>query len=59
MVLPLESFTKCQWVEPDNADAQPENRAMFYKGGPSPVVETAMGRSGGQAGQSGLMSLFT
>ncbi|ORY05712.1 delta-12 fatty acid desaturas-like protein [Clohesyomyces aquaticus] len=39
-----ESFTKCQWIEPDKPDAEPKDRAMWYKAGPSPPPETSMGR---------------
>ncbi|KAK7184481.1 fatty acid desaturase [Paraphaeosphaeria sporulosa] len=38
------AFTKCQWVEPDNEDAKPRDRVMWYKGGPSPPPEISMGR---------------
>lgn len=41
-----ESFVNCQWVEPDKPDAKPKDRAMWYKGGPSPPVETGMGFKG-------------
>ncbi len=27
-------------------DSKPENRAMYYKGGPSPLIEINMGRAG-------------
>ncbi|KAL9123710.1 MAG: hypothetical protein Q9217_006886 [Psora testacea] len=37
-----ESFTRCQWVEPDDASKQPKDRAMWYKAGPSPPVEAMM-----------------
>ncbi|MCJ1463068.1 hypothetical protein MMC07_001673 [Pseudocyphellaria aurata] len=39
-----ESFTKCQWVEPDDPAAEPEERKMRYKGGPSPPPESSMGK---------------
>ncbi|KAK4692523.1 hypothetical protein P7C71_g4701, partial [Lecanoromycetidae sp. Uapishka_2] len=41
-----ESFTQCQYVVPDDPTAKPENRAMYYKGGPSPPIEISMGRGG-------------
>lgn len=41
-----ESFTQCQYVVPDNPAAKPENRAMYYKGRPSPPIEISMGRAG-------------
>ena len=41
-----ESFTQCQYVVPDNPAAKPEDRAMWYKGGPSPPIEISMGRAG-------------
>ncbi|PSN62261.1 delta-12 fatty acid desaturas-like protein [Corynespora cassiicola Philippines] len=37
------SFTKCQWVEPRNSSAEPRDRILWYKGGPSPPPETSMG----------------
>ena len=40
-----ESFTQCQYVVPSDPAAKPENRAMYYKGGPSPPIEISMGRS--------------
>lgn len=46
-----ESFTRCQWVELDDPAAKPTERAMRYKGGPSPPPETSMGkRSWGTTG---------
>ena len=41
-----ESFTQCQYVEPDDPNAKPADRAMYYKAGPSPPIEITMGRSG-------------
>ncbi len=41
-----ESFTQCQYVIPSDPAAKPENRAMYYKGGPSPPIEVSMGRAG-------------
>ena len=41
-----ESFTQCQWVEPDHPNAKPADRALWYKGGPSPPVEICMGVKG-------------
>lgn len=41
-----ESFTRCQYVVPDDSTAKPENRAMYYKGGPAPPIELSMGRGG-------------
>ena len=41
-----ESFTKCQYVVPDNETAKPADRAMWYHGGPAPPIELSMGRSG-------------
>lgn len=40
-----ESFTKCQWVEPDPSDAS-DNQVLWYHAGPSPPVETSMGVKG-------------
>ncbi|MCJ1246811.1 hypothetical protein MMC30_004020 [Trapelia coarctata] len=37
-----ESFTQCQWVEPDDESAKPENRTMWFKGGPSPPPALGM-----------------
>ena len=37
-----ESFTRCQWVEPDDTMKAPGERAMWYKAGPSPPVEAMM-----------------
>lgn len=37
-----ESFTRCQWVEPDDATKEPKDRAFWYKAGPAPPVEAAM-----------------
>ena len=31
-----ESFTQCQWVEAEDETVIPEERIMWYKGGPSP-----------------------
>ena len=31
-----ESFTQCQWVEAEDETVTPEERVMWYKGGPSP-----------------------
>lgn len=28
-----ESFTKCQWVEPDNPEAERKDRTMWYRSG--------------------------
>ena len=39
-----EAFTKCQWVEPDNVDAKPKDRALWFRAGPSPGPEYNMGR---------------
>ncbi|KAI9687193.1 MAG: hypothetical protein M1820_010509 [Bogoriella megaspora] len=36
-----ESFTKCQWVEPD-AVANPQDQALWYRSGPSPPPQLAM-----------------
>lgn len=33
-------------MEPDNQKAEPKDRAMWYKGGPLPPVETRMGVKG-------------
>jgi len=41
-----ESFTKCQYVVPDDEKKSPEERMMWYRGGPSPPVEMQMGRGG-------------
>lgn len=41
-----ESFTQCQYVVPDDPTAKPENRAMYYRSGPSPPIEISMGRAG-------------
>jgi bifunctional Delta-12/omega-3 fatty acid desaturase len=41
-----ESFTQCQYVESDDPAAKPENRAMWYKGGPMPNVELIWGEVG-------------
>ncbi|KAK7699012.1 hypothetical protein SLS57_012484 [Botryosphaeria dothidea] len=38
-----ESFTRCQWVEPDEA-VDPKDRAYWYRGGPSPPPESRMGK---------------
>ncbi|KAF4636425.1 hypothetical protein G7Y89_g1667 [Cudoniella acicularis] len=38
-----ESFTKCQWVEPDDASKEAKDRIMWYKAGPVPPPETSMG----------------
>lgn len=37
-----ESFTKCQWVEPDKSRSPSEEGALWYKGGPSPPPEYSM-----------------
>ncbi|KAL9057985.1 MAG: hypothetical protein Q9162_001977 [Coniocarpon cinnabarinum] len=44
-----ESFTKCQYVVPDNPSAKPEVRTMVYKSGPAPPIEISMGRGGMKA----------
>ena len=41
-----ESFTECQHVVPDDPAAKPEDRAMYYKGGPPPPIEISTGRVG-------------
>ncbi|MCJ1247729.1 hypothetical protein MMC30_004944 [Trapelia coarctata] len=41
-----ESFTKCQYVVPNDERKDPEERTMWYRGGPSPPVEVQMGRGG-------------
>ena len=41
-----ESFTQCQWVEPDKPDAKPADRMLWYKAGPSPRIETSMTSKG-------------
>ena len=40
-----ECFTKCQYVEPDDA-TNPKDQALWYKGGPSPPPEYSMARKG-------------
>ncbi|KAI9708436.1 MAG: hypothetical protein M1820_003896 [Bogoriella megaspora] len=37
-----ESFTKCQWVEPDESRSQAKKGMLWYKGGPSPPPEYSM-----------------
>jgi hypothetical protein len=41
-----ESFTRCQYVVPDDETAKPENRVMVYKGGSAPPPEILMSRKG-------------
>ncbi|MCJ1278293.1 hypothetical protein MMC21_006108 [Puttea exsequens] len=41
-----ESFTQCQYVVPDKPEAAAKDRQWFYKGGPSPPIETRIGRAG-------------
>ena len=41
-----ESFTKCQYVVASDPGAEPKDRVMVYKGGPSPPIELNMGRGG-------------
>ena len=40
-----QSFTECQWVEPDASKAT-EHGKLWYKGGPSPPPETEMAKRG-------------
>lgn len=37
-----EAFTQCQYVVPDDETKDPKDRAMWYKGGPSPPIEVTM-----------------
>ncbi|KAF2186603.1 delta-12 fatty acid desaturas-like protein [Zopfia rhizophila CBS 207.26] len=39
-----ESFTQCQYVEPDDPDADPGEQTLWYKGGPSPPPVYSMRR---------------
>ena len=41
-----EAFTKCQYVVPDDPNAKPADRAMWYKPGPSPPPEFVMSKKG-------------
>ena len=41
-----ESFTKCQWVEPDFTKSDPADGKLWYKGGPSPPPEVKMAQRG-------------
>ena len=37
-----ESFTQCQFMEPDYPGKQPADRTLWYKAGPSPPIEIGM-----------------
>lgn len=39
-----ESFTRCQWVEPDDPAAKPAEPSMRYKDGPSTPPESSIGK---------------
>lgn len=39
-----EAFTKCQWVEPNDKSAKPQDRELRYRPGPSPPPEYKMGQ---------------
>ncbi|KAI4151424.1 MAG: hypothetical protein LQ340_003502, partial [Diploschistes diacapsis] len=41
-----ESFTKCQWVEPNASKSDPKDGSLWYKGGPSPPPEIKMAQRG-------------
>ena len=41
-----ESFTQCQWVEPDFTKSDPTEGKLWYKGGPSPPPEVKMAQRG-------------
>ena len=41
-----ESFTKCQWVEPNTKDSDQTTGELWYKGGPSPPPEVKMAQRG-------------
>jgi hypothetical protein len=41
-----ESFTQCQFVEPDRPEAMPADRTMIFKAGPAPPLEISMRKKG-------------
>jgi len=41
-----ESFTRCQYVVPDDETSKPESRTMIYKAGPAPPPEIFMSKKG-------------
>lgn len=49
-----EAFTKCEWVEPDNAAVQPKDRTMWYRSRPS-APKTSVGTKGWTAWTSSLI----